>query len=247
MFARLRRKLLTPIYKFTENIVASSLKEAVVSFTFDDFPISAGTAGAKILEQYGGRGTFYVAGSLVGQSSRLYGGYCRQDDLAALHSGGHEIGCHTFGHARVSTLSPRGLIEELDQNAAFVRYCLGGYAMQSFAYPFGDMSPLRKLQAQTRFASCRGNSPGLNAARIDLGDLRSERIYEGTIDHDHVASLLQTASATRAWLIFYTHDVSEQPSAYGCTAETFERVVKSVAAAGIRILTVRDATALATD
>jgi peptidoglycan/xylan/chitin deacetylase (PgdA/CDA1 family) len=244
MFARFRRKLLTPFYKVAENTVSSSLSESVVSFTFDDFPISAGTDGAAILEAQDARGTFYVSGSLVDQSSPVYGAFCRRDDLAALSARGHEIGCHTYGHARVSGLTPRGLIEELDRNAAFVGQCLHGYAMRSFAYPFGDISPLRKLQAQTRFASCRGNSPGVNAGRIELGNLKAERIYEATIDHGRIASLLRAAAATPTWLVFYTHDVAAQPSPYGCTPATLERVVKSVTAAGFRILTMGDATAL---
>jgi len=246
MFARVRRKFLTPIYKFAENFVSSALGESIVSFTFDDFPLSAGIDGAKVLEAAGARGTFYVAGSLVGQSSPVYGAYCRRDELAALHARGHEMGCHTYSHARVSSLTPRGLIQELDRNADFVGQCLDGYAMRSFAYPFGDISPLRKLQAQTRFASCRGNAPGVNAGRIELGNLKAERIYETTVDHDHIASLLRAASATPTWLIFYTHDVTAQPSPYGCTPATFERVVKSVTAAGFRILTMRDAAARVT-
>ena len=38
----------------------------MVSFTFDDLPKSAVTTGAGMLEAHGARGTFYVAGSLVG-------------------------------------------------------------------------------------------------------------------------------------------------------------------------------------
>ena len=37
----------------------------MVSFTFDDVPKSAATVGAPMLEEYGARGTFYVAGGLV--------------------------------------------------------------------------------------------------------------------------------------------------------------------------------------
>lgn len=39
----------------------------LVSFTFDDVPDSALGAGAAILEKYGVRGTFYIAGGLAGQ------------------------------------------------------------------------------------------------------------------------------------------------------------------------------------
>ena len=37
----------------------------MVSFTFDDAPISAATRGAGMLEEYDARGTFYVAGGLA--------------------------------------------------------------------------------------------------------------------------------------------------------------------------------------
>ena len=46
----------------------------MVSFTFDDVPKSAATVGAPMLEEYGGRATFYVAGSLVSQWSGLWAG-----------------------------------------------------------------------------------------------------------------------------------------------------------------------------
>lgn len=244
MLARVRRRLLAPFYRLAENVVSPALEQPIVSFTFDDFPSSAATNGAAILEAHDARGTFYVAGSLADTTSDMYGAFCTRDELAKLHANGHEIGCHTYSHARVSTLSPRGLIGELERNADFIGRCLGGFSFQSFAYPFGDISPLRKLQAQTRFTTCRGNMPGLNAGRIDLGDLRAERIYERTVDHGHIAALLRTIAAKPSWLVLYTHDVSERPSPYGCTPATFERVVQQVTDAGLRILTVREAAAL---
>src|ERR1700722_7595377 len=41
----------------------------MVSFTFDDIPKSAATTGAGILEDHGGRGTFYVSGGRVSTTS----------------------------------------------------------------------------------------------------------------------------------------------------------------------------------
>src|SRR5579863_7673978 len=76
---------------------------AMVSFTFDDIPKSAATVGAPILEEYDGRGTFYVAGSLVDQWSGHWTG-ASADEIVALHHGGHEVACHTFSHARASDL-----------------------------------------------------------------------------------------------------------------------------------------------
>ena len=37
----------------------------MVSFTFEDAPVGAARVDAHMLEQYGARGTFYIAGGLV--------------------------------------------------------------------------------------------------------------------------------------------------------------------------------------
>jgi peptidoglycan/xylan/chitin deacetylase (PgdA/CDA1 family) len=41
-------------------------RRPIVSFTFDDVPVSALANGATILEKHGVRGTFYVAGGIAG-------------------------------------------------------------------------------------------------------------------------------------------------------------------------------------
>ena len=42
-------------------------------------------------------------------------------------------------------------------------------------------------------------------------------------------------------MIFYTHDISENPSPFGCKPSQFERVVRSAVQAGAKILTVGSA------
>ena len=42
----------------------------------------------------------------------------------------------------------------------------------------------------------------------------------------------------RGWLIFYTHDVSERPSPYGCTPEKLRFVVRRAKEIGASILPV---------
>src|ERR1700760_4894159 len=69
----------------------------MVTFTFDDIPKSAATTGARILEDHGARGTFYVSGGLVGTASSNWA-VAEARNLVDLHNRGHEIGCHTFSH-----------------------------------------------------------------------------------------------------------------------------------------------------
>src|SRR5437868_11766612 len=65
----------------------------LVSFTFDDTPDSAFIHGARVLEENGARGTFYIAGGLCGTvvANRRQ---ISAADCVQLHRRGHEIGCH---------------------------------------------------------------------------------------------------------------------------------------------------------
>src|ERR1700733_14195033 len=75
--------------------IAMRNQQGIVSFTFDDFPSSAATRGATILQNYGSCGTFYAAGSLCEQTIDDVSLF-NSPDVAALAAVGHEIGCHTF-------------------------------------------------------------------------------------------------------------------------------------------------------
>jgi peptidoglycan/xylan/chitin deacetylase (PgdA/CDA1 family) len=156
-------------------------QQAIVSFTFDDFPRSAVTWGARTLENYGACGTFYAAGSMC---ERTIDGvsYFNSSDVPALGAAGHEIGCHTFSHVPISDLTTQSLRQELDKNAAFVADKSPGYVMCSFAYPFGAVSPFSKPLLQRCFATCRGTRHGLNSRKLDLGFLRAVRLYSHLID-----------------------------------------------------------------
>src|SRR3954453_1915913 len=68
--------------------------QPMVSFTFDDVPESAATIGAPMLEQQGGRGTFYVSGGLVNRWSGDWNENGANDEqvMRGLRKG-HELGC----------------------------------------------------------------------------------------------------------------------------------------------------------
>ena len=98
--------------RFARHLFAAPMQlksgQPMVSFTFDDIPLSAATVGAPMLEQAGGRGTFYVAGSLVNQPNNHCEGI-DPDGIIKLRRSGHEIGCHTFSHQRATDLDAAGM------------------------------------------------------------------------------------------------------------------------------------------
>ena len=87
---------------------ARSLSDnAIVSFTFDDFPRSAWTAGGKVLAEYGVRGTYYASLGLMGQNTPV-GEMFGPPEIEAVAEAGHELACHTHDHALCSDLSSQG-------------------------------------------------------------------------------------------------------------------------------------------
>ena len=208
-----RRSVRTALFART---VAMRNRRAIVSFTFDDFPRSAVSNGAGLLEDHGARGTFYLTGSYCGRvvdDVAQYGA----EDLAALAGARHEIGCHTFTHPRVSTLSATALNREINLNAAFLARHLPGTELRTFAYPFGDVSFAATMRLQSRFAGCRSIQPGLKVGIADLGRLRAVRLYDRVLGPEDVSDMIKQAVTRTAWLIFYTHDVAQTPSSFGCT------------------------------
>jgi hypothetical protein len=92
----------------------------------------------------------------------------------------------------------------------------------------------------TRFASCRGIQPGINAVGTDLNHLQANAVYS-TDGLDHNLALIEANTRLRGWLIFYTHDVQRTPSRFGTTPEDLERLTRAVRGAGLRVLTVDNA------
>ena len=78
----------------------------LISFSFDDFPLSALQAGGAILKSYSACGTFYAAMGLMGKTSPQMGPYFGPGDLEILLKDGHELGSHTFSHISCRATSP---------------------------------------------------------------------------------------------------------------------------------------------
>ena len=210
----------------------------VVSFTFDDFPRSAWLNGGAILDQYDRRGTYYTAMGLAGTVGNL-GPFFEIEDLQAAHARGHEIACHTHSHRDCGRAAPGEIAAEIKANSAALALALDGAAIANFAYPFGGVSLSAKHALAGRFASCRGTGRGINHGTVDLADLFSTSIYSRDFDRNRLCQLIEDAQAHSGWLIFYTHDVADEPSPFGCTPAQFQSIV-AYAAENTPVLPVRD-------
>ncbi len=211
----------------------------LVSFTFDDVPDTALANGAAILEKYGARGTFYIAGGLadrVEPDRRLISSAgCRE-----LFERGHEIGCHTYAHRSVRSYG-RSLSDDLDRNDRYLEQS-GIERPENFAFPYNAAWPAARRILKKRYATCRGAGETVNRGDVDPWMLKSVEIRQ---PEDHAARLTGWIDDVRenpGWLIFFTHDIAEEPTAYGCTPASFDHLVGHAVKSGCAVITVAEAT-----
>ncbi|MGE0595278.1 MAG: polysaccharide deacetylase family protein [Hyphomonadaceae bacterium] len=207
----------------------------LLSICFDDFPASAAENGAAILERHGARGTFYAAAGLAGElgpSGVNFSGV----DLQRLAKAGHEIGCHTYGHADCARRDAFDTLKDLARNREALAALGYRGEVRSLAYPYGETRAALKRALPPRFASARGVTPGLNSGAVDLAHLRACPLYETTLPQAH--AWLKRAAKRKAWMIAYTHDVADPASLWGVRPENLDAFLRAARGAGVRILPV---------
>lgn len=228
---KLRRRLALLAHR---RPVRMRLAQPMLTFSFDDAPVTAALAGAAVLEARGLKGTYYVSAGLAGGSGPM-GDYATLEDARRLAAAGHELACHTFSHLDCGQAAGPAIAAEADRNAAALK-ALGADHLESFAYPYGDVSRPAKAVLGGRFRTLRTVQAGLVEDGADANQLPSVGI-EGLEGEVQAVAWLERARARRAWLILYTHDVSDTPSAWGCTPGALARIADAALAANFEIVT----------
>ena len=170
---RLQRKLAAGFYK---KPAAQVRPVPIVSFTFDDFPLSALTEAGSMLSERHLQGTYYASAGLLGRQS-IMGDMFNRSDLSALVHAGHELACHTFDHVRSCDVPGRELLSQCEINRRHFAEMLDGYKVSNFSYPEGVVNPAAKRLLNSVYETCRTVEPGINRDPIDLGFLRANCIY----------------------------------------------------------------------
>lgn len=236
-FSRIRRRLTA---RHLARRATLRFDAPLLSITFDDFPASAAEVGARILEAHGARGTYYASAGLANTE-----GPCGQNfssaHLTRLLRAGHEIGCHSFAHddcaRRPAIDSLRDIARNRDALAA-----MGCPPQQAFAYPYGETSRDLKTQLPPRFVSARGINPGLVHGIVDAAQLPAFALF-GAGAMRRAAHALKRAAQRKAWMIAFTHDVSDSPSPYGTRADDLDALLRLAHAMDVTVMPVTAALA----
>ncbi len=209
----------------------------LISFTFDDFPASAASIGAAVLEEFGARGTYYVSLGLAGRTGPV-GQYFVESDVLDLVSRGHEMGCHTYDHFHAWNTSTECYAASLDRNAQRFQELVPGSKLVSHSYPIGYPRPGSKRICGKRFLSSRGGGQRPNFVDTDANNLAACFIEKLRHDPEKLYRMIDDTIAKRGWLILATHDISTSPTPFGCTPTLFRDLVVYAAQSPARIVTV---------
>ena len=212
----------------------------LISFTFDDFPQSAFRNGGAILNRFGVAGTYYAALGLMGKSSPS-GPIFSGDDLAVLFEQGHELGCHTFAHCDSWETPADEFDKSLADNRLALHRLFPDHDFKTFAYPIQVPRPSVKAKTAEHFASCRGGGQRINIGQIDLNQLSAYFLEKSRDNIQAIKDVIEQNRQACGWLIFATHDVTENPTPFGCTPEFFNRVVEYAVQSGAQIVPVVEA------
>ena len=128
--------------------------------TFDDGYLDNYTNLLPLMQQAGYRGVLYLLGDfdlrhnawdLAADPAEPRAELLSEAQKAAFVAAGWEIGAHTLTHPHLPALPPEAAAHELSASKAALGQRLG-VAVQSFAYPYGDLSPATKhLVAEAGF------------------------------------------------------------------------------------------------
>lgn len=145
-----------------ERVKRGPIDKPYVSFSFDD-GFKSNVRTARILEEFGARGMFFVPPGFigtetVGEARDFYGFSEGVDepamtwsDLEQLLESGHEIGNHTLGHKVMSWVDDTVMENEIHEGATQLRTRLG--PIEHFAWPRGRFFHFTEQAARAVFDS----------------------------------------------------------------------------------------------
>ncbi|MEO0465975.1 MAG: polysaccharide deacetylase family protein [Pseudomonadota bacterium] len=220
--------------------LANNPGRPVVSFTFDDFPKSAADTGAEIIEQCGGRATYYACTGMAGTRT-VCGDMFDERNIIELVKAGHEIGAHTATHLDCAQERIPRILNDIAHNLTQLSTMGVPGAVRQFAYPYGETSLPLKRSLRERFTAARGVLSGINGKGSDRMQLRAVEMTPDPESLKAVLNAIDVAAQQGLWLVVFTHDVSLRPSPFGVRPRHLARAARAARDAGAELLTMSEA------
>jgi len=217
----------------------AGFRSGLVTLTFDDGWRCAYDNAAPRLDRAGLRATYYVITGCL--DDEQFPRYMNLDQIRDLANRGHEIGCHTASHKRLTTETKHIIEEEIVLSRGYLAQRVG--RVDTFCYPYGDYD-VRVVEVVKRagFLGARTLRDGFNTDDLDPFFLKSKSVNCETT-HSEVATWIDTARRRNVWLVLTFHQIDHEGREFSCTPETLQGIIDHLGATGVSVVTVRDAIA----
>jgi peptidoglycan/xylan/chitin deacetylase (PgdA/CDA1 family) len=164
--------------------------------------------------------------------------YMTPAQIQSLAASGYEVGVHTMSHADLTTLSTAGALAEVDGARADLANL--GITAKTLAYPYGSYNTaVEQIVANDGFIGARTVNDGTNTKTTDHFALVHHEVDRDTTVAE-VQGWIDTAVATKTWLILTFHLIDNSSDFYGTTPQTFQQIVNLVASSNLTPVTVAD-------
>ena len=216
----------------------TGLDLGMVSVTFDDGWLPQYEVARPILAANGIPGTFYIVSGELQNPERM-----TAQQVLQMRADGHEIGAHSISHPYLTALGPADVDLQLARSQRDLEALLGA-PVRNFAYPFGSANPAVQAACLTYYRTCRGTTWGYNTVGYDPGAVIVQYIHP-TTTIAQFRSWVDTARATRTWLVLVYHSFEANPQKVDdTTPQAFADQMAYLRSSGVPTRSVDDAVTL---
>ncbi len=213
---------------------ANSFSGPKISVTFDDGWASSNENGAKILEELGYQGTFFVNPGELGNPE-----YMTIEDVKSLLERKHQIGSHTNMHIDITSYSHSYIKDDISKADKFLRSL--NIDNIDFASPYGKYDHAILPFIMRNYATHRGTDLGVNTKQnYNPSNLKGLFVRKETTDSE-LRNYIERTKDTNGWLILIYHKIEPSDSPFDIDLETFKRHMDIVRDSGVQVQTVQDA------
>ena len=224
-----------PINLSSVNKLATA--NGMVTFRFDDGWLSQYQNAIPKLNSAGIKGTFYIVSQQIYENG--FTNFMSNNQIEDIYSMGHEIGAHTKTHPHLSQLSSQNQQSEIEGSRSDL-ISLNVGPVSSFAYPYGDYSTTTiQLVKNAGFTSAGSTIDSYVTVGSDKYQLENQSALLGTTLAEY-EQWIDTAQATKTWVIITFHKVDNSGDMYSVTPDLFNKIVDYVVSKNIKTTTVSD-------
>ncbi|MFH0873712.1 MAG: MBG domain-containing protein [Candidatus Komeilibacteria bacterium] len=220
--------------------------QGMVSLAFDDGWQSIYDNGLPILDDANFKSTQYVITDTVLEEQ---GGYVTASEVLSMYNNGHDIASHSKTHLPGNESGLVGLsVADLQSEVFNSRYDLLGTSTigvkptDSLAYPYGQYDAASKTAIEDAgYLGARTVVAGFNTKASDRYLLKVQ-VVERDTTLTEVQQWIDTAVASKTWLILVFHQIDNEPlNVYGTTPDMLQEIVDYLTSEGVLVKTVSQA------